>query len=97
MRDHLVAAPGVAGKGTVAGVDGLDEPVQQIISHAEPVGCEAVGRIGAKSAFEPGQGLRGSARPHQNGPAIGKVVRIARIDLERAIDLSEREIEAFPV
>ena len=96
MREHLGVASWVAGKGTVAGIEGLGIPAKQVIRHAEPCGREAVGLVKAKRALQPRQCLRALARPYQDAPAGGIVVRIARIDFERAVDLREREIEAFP-
>ena len=90
MRDHLGIAPWVAGKSTVANIDGLGIPAKQIVHRAEPRGCEAIGPVKAQRPLQPRQCLRGSTCPHQDASAVGIVVGIARIDLERAVDLCER-------
>ena len=48
--------------------------------------------VKAESAFEPRNGLRGSARPHQNDSALAIDLRVTWVDLERAVNLRERQI-----
>src|SRR5215831_20450136 len=51
-----------------------------------------MGPVEAKRAFEPWQGLFGSACPHQNIPSLPIAFRIAGVDLERTVDLPKCEI-----
>src|SRR4029077_18250409 len=92
MRNHLVIAPWFAGEGTVASLNGLCVTAKQVIRHAESSRRESVGWVRAKRTLQPRYRLPGSARPHQDGPAVGIVVGIAWIDLSRAVDFREREI-----
>ena len=54
--------------------------------------CPGIGAVEAERAFEPGHSLGGSARPHQDVPRDLIAIGIARIDLERTVDLPECEI-----
>jgi hypothetical protein len=89
VRDHLGIAPWVAGKGSVANIDGLGISAKQVIHRAEPCGCEAIGSVKAQRPLQPRQCRRGSTCPHQGASAFGIVVSIAWIDFERAVDLRE--------
>jgi hypothetical protein len=51
-----------------------------------------MGAVKAEGAFEPWCGLGGSARPHQNNSALAIVLCVARVDLERAVNLTQRQI-----
>jgi hypothetical protein len=71
----------------VHGFDGRAVPVKEIIGRTEKKGRSGIGVIKAKSAFKPGQSLRGPACPHQNVTSHRKALGIARIELEGTIDL----------
>ena len=85
---HLGVTSEISGEGAVNGFDGLAVPVKEIVRCTEKKCCSSIGAIKAKSTFKPGQGLRGSACPQQNGTPKRKALSIAGIDLERTIDLS---------
>src|SRR5215471_13275427 len=78
----------ISGQRTVHGFDGLAVSVEEIIGRTKIIGRSGIGVIKTKSALNPGQGLRSSARPQQHGTPRGKALGIARIDLEGTIDLS---------
>ena len=76
-----------SGKGMVHGFDGRTVPIKEVIGRTEKKGRSGISAIEAKGALKPGQSLRGSACPYQNGTPHRKALDIARIDLEGAIDL----------
>ncbi len=65
-RHHLDVAAGIAGEGAVTGLDGFAVAAEEIIRSAQVLSCAGIGAVEAERDFEPGQGLAGSARPHQN-------------------------------
>src|SRR6185437_8077355 len=97
MRKHLCIAPRIMGKATVASIDGLGVPVNEIVCHAEPCGRDAIGFVKTERTLQPRQCLCGSTRPHQDAAASDIVVYIARVELERSVYLRQCEIVTLPV
>src|SRR5262249_255239 len=64
----------------------------KIIREAQTLCRQHVATVKAKCCFEPRHGLCGSARPDQNVSSCLVTIGIAWIDLERTIDLSQRQI-----
>ena len=77
-----------AGQGPIRCLNGTVVAVEEIIRHPDVHSCPSTGAVEAKRSFEPGDGLNGFARKHQNGSALNVAFRIARIDLERPVDLA---------
>jgi hypothetical protein len=63
MRHHLDDASGATIDGTVAGRNRFALTAEKIIDHTQVLGCQGMGAVKAERAFEPRQGLGGSARP----------------------------------
>src|SRR5690349_2025840 len=97
MHNHLGVQSWIVGKGAIAGGDGVRVPTQKVVRCAEPCSGKTVGSIKAKRAFEPRERLAGSTCPHQDRSAIGEILRVTRIDLQRAIDLRKRKFVTLPV
>src|SRR5438552_5495050 len=93
---ELSVASEIAGESAVQGFDGLAIAVEEIIGKTELKGRSRIGAIKAKRAFNPGQSLRRSARPHQDAAPRQKAVSVARIDLESALGLPQGKIETTP-
>src|SRR5215470_268803 len=97
VRLSLDAASGAAGEGAVTGLDRFAVSVEKIIGDAQVLRCQDMGVVKSKHPFEPRQSFPEPACPHQNIPSRPIVFRVARVDLKRAIDLTQCEIVSSPV
>src|SRR5215831_11088005 len=86
VGEQLNATSRAPGKGSITSLDSLAVMMKEIMCHAHVLGRNDMGAVKAERAFEPGQRLRCSPRPHQNGAPHLVAVRVARIDFERAVD-----------